>query len=442
LSEAETIHLAADISFLHTDYLWRMPGSWIGYPYYGTSEFYEDIARIAERGVMDMLFFGDTGGTSEDYGGNHEAVVRYGAKWPRHDMTPMIPLMAKAASGVGLALTLSTTYHHPFHCARLFNALDHVTRGRIAWNAVTSAYKNEAANYGFDEMMDHDERYVRAEEFLQVAFKLWDSIEPDALVLDRERGIYADPKKVHRIDHRGRYFNVRGPLPALPSPQRRPVVIQAGLSGPGMRLAATYAELQFSTRRTLASMKQHRQALDAALAAAGRKPRDIGILWSIRVQVADSDAHAAEQERRYLESIPPEAGLVEMSAQYGVDFSTAKPGMRLSDFADEVRAQKGNLGSFEELLKTVDPNQPLKEFAHRFLVDRILTAAGTPTKIADTLERLHYETGANGGFILGRGYAATDNIREFVDYVVPELQRRGLAKKKYAGATLRENLNA
>jgi long-chain alkane monooxygenase len=441
LSQAETIHLAADISFLHTDYLWRMPGSWIGYPYYGTSEFYEDIARIAERGVMDMLFFGDTGGTSEDYGGNHEAVVRYGAKWPRHDMTPMIPLMAKAAPRVGFALTLSTTYHHPFHCARLFNALDHVTRGRIAWNAVTSAYKNEAANYGFDEMMDHDERYVRADEFLQVAFKLWDSIEPDALILDRERGIYADPKKVHRIDHRGRYFNVRGPLPALPSPQQRPVVIQAGLSGPGMKLAATYAELQFSTRRTLASMKQHRQALDTALVAAGRKPRDIGILWSIRIQVADSDAHAAEQERRYLESIPPEAGLVEMSAQYGVDFSTAKPGMRLSDFADQVRAQKGNLGSFEELLKTVDPNQSLKDFAHRFLVDRILTAAGTPTKIADTLEELHHETGANGGFILGRGYSAPDNIREFVDYVVPELQRRGLAKRKYAGPTLRENLN-
>ena len=288
MSDSETIHLAADISFLHTDYLWRMPGSWIGYPYYGTSEFYEDIARIADRGVMDMLFFGDTGGTSEDFGGNHDAVVRYGAKWPRHDMTPMISLMAKAAAGVGFALTLSTTYHHPFHCARLFNALDHVTRGRIAWNAVTSAYKNEAANYGFDEMMEHDERYVRADEFLQVAFKLWDLIEPEALILDRERGIYADPKKVHRIDHRGRYFNVRGPLPALPSPQRRPVVIQAGLSGPGMKLAATYAELQFSTRRTLASMKQHRQALDAALTAVGRKPRDIGILWSIRIQVADS----------------------------------------------------------------------------------------------------------------------------------------------------------
>ncbi len=193
MSESETIHLAADISFLHTDYLWRMPGSWIGYPYYCTSEFYEDLARIAQRGVMDMLFFGDTGGTPEDFGGNHEAVVKYGAKWPRHDMAPMIPLMAKAASGVGFALTMSTTYHHPFHVARVFNALDHVTRGRIAWNAVTSAYKNEAANYGFDVMMDHDERYERAQEFLQVACALWDSVEPDALIADRDGGDFLRP---------------------------------------------------------------------------------------------------------------------------------------------------------------------------------------------------------------------------------------------------------
>ena len=118
MAESQSIHLAADISFLHTDYLWRLPGSWVGYPYYSTSEFYEDLARIASRGVMDMLFFGDTGGTPEDYGGNHHAVVANGAKWPRHDMSPMIPLMAKAAPGVGFALTLSTTYHHPFHCAR------------------------------------------------------------------------------------------------------------------------------------------------------------------------------------------------------------------------------------------------------------------------------------------------------------------------------------
>jgi FMN-dependent oxidoreductase (nitrilotriacetate monooxygenase family) len=441
MSERETIHLAADISFIHTDYLWRMPGSWAGYRYYSTSDFYEDIARIAARGTMDLLFFGDNGGTSEDYGGNHDAVVRLGAKWPRHDMTPMIPLLARVASGVGFALTMSTTYHHPFHVARIFNALDHVTRGRIAWNAVTSAYKGEAANWGFDVMMDHDERYLRAQEHLQVACALWDSVEPDALVFDRASGVFVDPAKVHRLDFRGRYFNVRGPLPALPSPQQRPVIIQAGQSGPGMDLAARYADMQFSTRRTLPSMKAHRAAIDTRLAAFGRKPRDLGILWSVRVQVADSVADARDKEQRFLDSIPPEAGLIEMSQQFGVDFSTAKPGMRLIDFADQVKSQKGNLGSFEEMLKTTDPDMTVAEFGRSFMTQRVLVAAGTPKTIVDTLEQLHYETGANGGFILGRGFHAMDNIREFVELVVPELQRRGLSKTRYGGSTLRENLN-
>jgi FMN-dependent oxidoreductase (nitrilotriacetate monooxygenase family) len=440
VSQSDKIHLAADLSFLHTDYLWRMPGSWVGYPYYN-AEFYEDMARIAQRGVMDMLFFGDTGGTPEDYGGNHNAVVSRGAKWPRHDMSPIIPLMARAAPGVGFALTLSTTYHHPFHCARFFNALDHVTKGRIAWNAVTSAYKNEAANYGFDEMMEHDERYVRASEFLGVACALWDSVEPDAVVMDREAGVFCDPAKVHRIDHKGKYFSVRGPLPAMPSPQQRPVIIQAGLSGPGLALCASFAELQFSTRRTAASMKGHRAALDAALARAGRQPRDVGILWSVRVEVADSDREYAERERKYLEAVPPDAGLIEMSFQYNVDFSKARPGMKLADFADAVASQKGNLGSFEELLKTNDPSATVEELGRRFLLDRVLAATGTPKKIVDMLEELHVAGGSNGGFILARGFSAQDNLKNFVDLVVPELQRRGLSKTRYVGDTLRENLN-
>jgi alkanesulfonate monooxygenase SsuD/methylene tetrahydromethanopterin reductase-like flavin-dependent oxidoreductase (luciferase family) len=278
-------------------------------------------------------------------------------------------------------------------------------------------------------------------EFVEVAFKLWNSVEKDAFVGDRESGIFADPSKVHRIDHRGRYFSVRGPLPALPSPQHRPVIIQAGLSEPGIGLAARYADLQFSTRRTIPSMQQHRAALDAKLAAAGRTARDIGILWSIRIQVADSDADAREKERRYLAAIPPQAGLVEMSAQYNVDFSKARPDMRLADFADEVRSQKGNYGSFDELLKTTDPSQTVEEFGRRFLVDRILVAAGTPKSIVDKLEEMHVASGSNGGFILGRGYSAMDNIREFVEFVVPELQRRGLSKKTYTGRTLRENLD-
>lgn len=335
---------------------------------------------------------------------------------------------------------MSTTYQHPFHVARVFNALDHVTRGRIAWNVVTSAYKSEAANWGFDVMMEHDDRYVKAQEHLDVCFKLWNSVEPDALVLDRDSGVFVDPKKVHRLDFHGEFFNVRGPLPALPSPQQRPIIIQAGSSGPGMDLAAKYADMQFSTRRTVPSMKQHRAAIDAKLEAVGRKPRDVGILWSIRMQVAQSESEAREKERRFLDAIPPEAGLIEMSQQFGVDFSTATPEMKLYEFADRVKSQKGNLGTFEEILKTTDPKLTVREFGRDFMTRRVLVAEGTPKQIADRLEMLHHETGANGGFILGRGFHAMDNIREFVDLVVPELQRRGLHKRAYAEGSWREKI--
>ena len=275
MSERETIHLAADISFIHTDYLWRMPGSWVGYPYYSTSDFYEDIARIAARGMMDMLFFGDNASTSEDYGGDHRAVVRLGAKWPRHDMTPMIPLLARVASGVGFALTMSTTYHHPFHVARTFNALDHVTRGRIAWNAVTSAYKSEAANWGFDEMIEHDERYVRAQEHLQVACALWDSVERDALVLDRERGVFVDPEKVHRLDFRGKVLQRAGTAARL--------AVSAAAAGdhPGRAIGARHG----SRRQICRDAVQHAAHAAEHEAASRRDRRQAG---GVRTQAARS----------------------------------------------------------------------------------------------------------------------------------------------------------
>lgn len=441
MPKSKLIHLAADLSHYHTDYLWKMPGSWEGYSYYSGPEFYEDIARTASRGIMDMLFFGDSGGTPEDFGGNHHAAVRWGTKWPRHDMMPMIPCMARAAEGVGFGITMSTTYQHPFHVARVFNGLDHVTKGRIAWNAVTSRSKNEAANYGYKKMVEHDARYERAQEHLKVCFALWDSVAPDAITLDRETGTFGDPEKVKLLNFEGEYYSVRGPLPAMRSPQGRPVVVQAGISGPGMDLAAHYADLQFSTRRTLPSMKDHRAKLDQRLVAFGRDPRDCGVLWSVRVQVAESEAAAKAMEEHYLDSIPPQAGLIELSSMYGLDFSRFPLDMRLNDLAAEVKAQNVHWGSFEEILKTTDPTQTIGQFGRRFMTERVLVAAGTPKQIVDKLELWHHETGANGGFMLARGFSAPGNLQEFVDHVVPELQRRGLTKKKYAGKTLKENLS-
>lgn len=440
MSASELIHLAADLSFLHTDFLWRTPGSWAGYGYYGDPAFYEDVTRIAARGVMDLLFFGDAAETPENFAGTHHAAVRLGTRWPKHDMMPMVPLMARAADGVGFALTMSTTYHHPFHVARLFNALDHVTRGRIAWNAVTSAYKNEAANWGYDQMIEHDSRYDRAQEHMAVALKLWGSVEPDALVFDRERGIFADADKVHLINHRGKYYNVRGPLPVLPSPQGRPVIIQAGQSGPGLELAAKYADIQFVARRTPESMKEHRAKLDALLARHGRKPRDVGILWSVRVQVGDSEADARAKEKQFLDSLPPDAGLLELSNWYGLDFSILPGDMKLSETGEAVRKQNVHWGTYEEILKTAPADMTVEEFGRQIITERSPSVVGTPKQIADRLELLHHQGGANGGFILAKGLSAPGNIREFVELVVPELQRRGLTKAKYAGPRLRDNL--
>ncbi len=287
MSESKLIHLAADLSHYHTDYLWKMPGSWEGYPYYSSPEFYEDIARTAARGIMDMLFFGDSGGTPEDYGGNHHAAVRYGTKWPRHDMMPMIPCMSRVAEGVGFGITMSTTYHHPFHIARVFNGLDHVTKGRIAWNAVTSRSKNEAANYGYKKMIEHDVRYERAQEHLQVCCALWDSIEPDAIVLDREKGDLRRSRQGASAQFRRRVLQrsraaARSAIAAAPPGHHpgRPVG-----TGHGSRRALRRPAI-FARGAPCASMKAHRAELDARLAKFGRQPRDCGILWSVRIQVA------------------------------------------------------------------------------------------------------------------------------------------------------------
>ena len=441
MSQSEIMHLAADLSHIHTDYLWRSEACWIGYPYYGQPDMYEDCARIAERGIFDLLFFGDSANTSENHGGSHHAAVEYGMRWPKHDMMPLIPLMSRAAANVGFGLTMSTTYQHPFHVARLFNSLDHITKGRMAWNAVTSAYKNEAANWGYEVMIDHDERYVKAREHMSVACALWDSVEADAIVFNKETGVFADPHKVHLINHHGKYFNVRGPLPVVPSPQKRPVLIQAGQSPAGIDLAATFAEMQFVSRTTVASMAAHRRALDDRLAAHNRSPRECGVLWSVRVQVADSAEEALRKEAHYIGSIPAQAGLIEMSHMYGIDFSAIPNDLPVRELGERIKSQNVHWGSFQEILDTTDPDLSVADLGRKNAIGKTFAVIGSPKEIADQLEEMHEATGRNGGFILAKGFEVPQYLRDFVERVVPELQRRGLSKKRYEGRNLRENLS-
>lgn len=430
MCQSETMHLAVDISFAHTDYLWGIPGSWQGYQYYGP-DFYEDVARIAQRGMFDMVFFGDAAETPEHFDDGFSVPVRKGVRWPKHDMTPMIPLMARVAPKLGFGLTMSTTYHHPFHVARMFASLDHVTQGRMAWNAVTSAYKNEAANYGFEKMMPAAERYARAREHLEVVQKLWASVEPDAIRLDRENGIFADPSKVHFVDHKGEYYNVRGPLPCIPSPQGKPVIIQAGQSDDGLNLAARHADMQFVQRRTAASITDHRTRLDGLLEKHGRQSRDLGVFWAVRTQVGETREDALRKERFYLDSVPGNAGLIELSIWYGIDFTKLDPKMKLADAAEAIRAEQVMWGTFQEILKTEDPDITVEEMGRKMLATRSNHVIGSPKEVADHLEEAHVAGGRNGGIILARSFAAPGMLRDFVELVVPELQRRGLVRKEY-----------
>jgi alkanesulfonate monooxygenase SsuD/methylene tetrahydromethanopterin reductase-like flavin-dependent oxidoreductase (luciferase family) len=188
-------------------------------------------------------------------------------------------------------------------------------------------------------------------------------------------------------------------------------------------------------------MKEHRAKLDARLAAHGRTPRDVGCLWSIRIQIGESEADALAIERRYIESIPPQAGLIELSHMFGLDFSKFRNDMKVSDVAESVKSENVHWGSFQEILDTTDPDMTIGELGRKHAIGKSLVARGTPKMIADQLEEMHHETGANGGFILAKGLSVPGYLRNFVEYVVPELQRRGLTKTKYEGRTLRENLN-
>jgi long-chain alkane monooxygenase len=439
MPQTRRMHLAMDLSFAHTDERWRN-AEWSKYRYYGP-EYYQEVARTASRGVFDMLFFGDAAETPENHGGNYDSSLSVGFRWPKHDMMPMIPMMAAASSGVGFGITVSTTYHHPFHVARLFSSLDWVTGGRVGWNAVTSAYKNEGANWGFDVLPDPAERYRRAREHIGVVHDLWATVEPDAVVFERDAGRFADPARVHLLNHQGEFYKVRGPLPALPSPQGRPVQIQAGQSADGMDLAATYADMQFVHRGSAESMADHRATLDRLLVEHGRSPRDLGVWWALSVVVGETHADAVALRRRQIEEASPDYGMLSLSALFGTDFSALDPHMTLAEAGEVIRRARAHWGVFEDMIRNADPEQTVAELAadHIGMEPRLI---GSPTEIADQLEELHEVSDANGGFILEPSHHTLEELGSFVDLVVPELQRRGLVKTEYAGPTLRSNLEA
>ena len=440
------IHLALDPSWTQVETQWRLPGSRVG-PHYPDVGMFEDMARLAERGGFDMIFFGDGTGVPDTWGGGIEDAVAYGVAWPRLDMSPWITAMSRVTSHIGFGLTYASTFMHPFYTARLLNSLDHITNGRMAFNVITSQRRSDYANYGYDELVDHDERYARLEEFVDVCRALWDSVEDGAFVWNPATGQVADPAKVRPIHHAGRFFKVKGPLNVIPSPQRHPVVLQAGGSPRGTRAAAHVADHVFGATKSIALMRKQRADLDAALRAENRDPAEVGIVWSIRTIVGETAAEAKALHAALIQNVPREAVGVWLSHNTGYDMSLLPPRFSLAELQARIVAANASPVGFVGLLAK-EHGEQAEITCDEFFTHALHAATGYGTAVvgdaatvADRLEEVFEATGSRGGFMISLSQAAPRRVLEnLVDHLVPELRRRGRHRNAYEGRTLRENL--
>ncbi|KAB8314837.1 LLM class flavin-dependent oxidoreductase [Tolypothrix campylonemoides VB511288] len=418
---------------VHSHALWRHPKTDLGFL---QAEFYQNIARVLERGKFDLVFFADSLSVPDKYGGSFAETVKYGVQGvARLDPLLVAATMAVASQHIGIGVTRSTTYYHPYDLARGFATLDHLSKGRAAWNVVTSHRNSEAKNFGYEEHLEHDARYDRADEFLEVAFKLWNSWQEDALVLDKKNGIFADPSKVNYVHHNGKWLKSQGPLSVPRSPQGRPVIIQAGASEKGKELAAKWAEVIFEIKYSPALMKSFYQDVKSRMKKYGRHPDECKILPAVMPFVGETESVAREKQVFHNELVHPQVGILILSSHMDYDLSQYSLDEPLQKV--EINGSRGLLELAQKL--TDEEGLTLRDigklYGRSILVPQIV---GTPTQIADELEAL-FQEGAGDGFVISPAYLP-GAFEEFVELVVPELQKRGLFRKEYAGATLRENL--
>jgi FMN-dependent oxidoreductase (nitrilotriacetate monooxygenase family) len=414
---------------------WRHPATEHGFL---TAAYYEKLGRTLEQGCFDMMFFDDRLAMPGIYGGSVAEAVHHGARPVKLDLSIVLGVLAGATRHIGLGATYSTTYYTPFHVARTFATLDHLTGGRAAWNIVTSVNDSEAQNFGLDQVIGHDERYDRADEFLEATTALWDSWEDDALVLDRASGQFADPAKVHQLDFTGKWFDVRGPLTVPRTPQGRPVLLQAGSSGRGRDFAARWAELIFTGDPGVDVARAHYKDQKDKLAETGRDPASVKMLPMAYTVVGESTAHAQEREQAFLNDfVDPMASLTLLSELMNHDFSGLSLDTPITD--EIVENISGIRGLVQNLRSHIGGDVTLADLAgHRATLLQGPRFVGTGTEVADQMEEW-FTTDACDGFVI----AATHSpgaYEDVVRMVVPELQRRGLFREAYTGATLRENL--
>ena len=387
---------------------------------------------LAEKAKFDMAFLGDviiTNYNKPTFG--QESVARF-------EPLTLLSGLAAVTEKIGLIGTVSTTYNEPYNVARKFSSLDHISNGRAGWNVVTSTGSEIANNFGGEEIL-HSTRYERAEEFLDVVKKLWDSWDEDALVFDQQNGQFLDPSKVHPIKHDGQFFKVSGPLNIPRSVQGHPVVVQAGSSEQGKELAARSAEVVFTAWQTVEEAQAFYEDVKSRLVKYGRDRDDLKIMPGIFPVVGRTEEEAQQKYQQLLDLIPEDLGVAHLSANLGVDLSAYPVDGPLPDLpnVEQINGIKSRFEIIKEL--SIRENLTIRQLYQRIAGARGHNeVVGTPQQIADVMQEW-FENGAADGFnIMPAQYGSS--LDDFVELVVPELQKRGIFKTEYTGDTLREHL--
>jgi FMN-dependent oxidoreductase (nitrilotriacetate monooxygenase family) len=412
---------------------WRHPAS---RPDSWSPEFYRHIGRVLEEGRFHLGFFDDRLSMPDMYGRDHAHTVAHGIRCVKLDAVTVLTVMGMATERLGLGATYSTTYYEPFHVARVFATLDLMTHGRAAWNVVTSLNDGEAQNMGRDEVIDHDLRYDRADEFLEIVLGHWDTWEDGAIVQDKAGGLFADPDKVHRLDHRGRFLSSRGPFTVPRSAQGQPVIIQAGQSGRGRRFGARWGEVIFVVYPGIEAGRREYAAFKAEVARAGRDPEHVKVTQLVNTVAAATRAEA-EDKWAEIDRLPLEIDALSLLSE-ALNFDFARKGMDEA-FTDAELAEMSGLQGIRDRVLAVKKNPTVRDFIAISGRGRVHNPiVGGPKEVADRLEEW-FSAPACDGFVVSATHVP-GAYEDFVRHVVPELQRRGLFRRDFEGTSLRENL--
>ncbi|NTH22893.1 LLM class flavin-dependent oxidoreductase [Agrobacterium rhizogenes] len=396
-------------------------------------DYYRKLAQVAEAAKIDTIFIADHLGIWDTY---ESGVAHYANA--RLEPLSLAAALSAVTKNIGFIVTASTSYNEPYNIARTFASLDHLSRGRVGWNVVTSALEEEARNFGLETNISHSVRYERATEFLEVANKLWDSWEDEALLIDKESGYFADPPKIHYLHHTGTHFKVRGPLNVARSPQGHPLIVQAGSSEAGKELATRYADIHFAVYRDAEEGRRYRTDLDERLAKKSRTPDSFLLLPGVLPVVASSRQEAEDRQAALEELMIDRVSLDLLSSWSGMDLSSYSPDGPMPDLPDEAKFDGWR--TWLSLVKSETSNSAtIREVARKIAnTGSVPVVAGTVKDIADQLEAW-FKSGIADGFNLMFPLLPDDWLN-FAQSVVPELQRRGVFPNEYGPGTLRERL--